>query len=51
MKLISKKGFIGSTLVEELLEEGYKVIIFDDESTGHNFNPIGFFFLASSSKI
>jgi len=31
-------GFIGSHLTEELLDHGYKVFIFDDESNGHNFN-------------
>jgi len=31
-------GFIGSNLVDELLVEGYNVIIFDDKSTGNNYN-------------
>jgi len=31
-------GFIGSNLVDELLVAGYDVIIFDDESSGHNHN-------------
>eukprot|EP01114_Cavostelium_apophysatum_P014202 TRINITY_DN3624_c0_g1_i2.p1 TRINITY_DN3624_c0_g1~~TRINITY_DN3624_c0_g1_i2.p1 ORF type:complete len:352 (-),score=22.37 TRINITY_DN3624_c0_g1_i2:218-1273(-) len=31
-------GFIGSTLVDELLIDGFRVVIFDDESTGHNYN-------------
>lgn len=33
-------GFIGSHLTEELLEHGYKVYIFDDESNGHNYNRL-----------
>eukprot|EP00656_Telonema_subtile_P028394 TRINITY_DN3081_c0_g1_i1.p1 TRINITY_DN3081_c0_g1~~TRINITY_DN3081_c0_g1_i1.p1 ORF type:complete len:400 (+),score=91.37 TRINITY_DN3081_c0_g1_i1:3-1202(+) len=31
-------GFIGSHLVEDLIEHGYKVTIYDDESNGHNHN-------------
>jgi len=31
-------GFIGSHLVEELLAQGYKVLIYDNESNGHNHN-------------
>ena len=31
-------GFIGSHVVEELLSRGLKVVIFDDESNGHNHN-------------
>jgi UDP-glucose 4-epimerase len=31
-------GFIGSNLVEELLNEGYIVVVFDDRSNGNNFN-------------
>ena len=32
-------GFIGSHVVEELLERNFEVIVFDDESNGHNYNP------------
>jgi UDP-glucose 4-epimerase len=32
-------GFIGSHVTEELLKDGHKVVIFDDESNGHNHNP------------
>jgi len=32
-------GFIGSNLAEELLSEGYKVIVFDDKSTGRTETP------------
>jgi UDP-glucose 4-epimerase len=32
-------GFIGSHVVELLVSEGYRVYIFDDQSTGHNLNP------------
>ena len=32
-------GFIGSHVVEELLARKHTVIIYDDESNGHNFNP------------
>jgi len=31
-------GFIGSNLVDELLLQGYKVVVFDDKSTGHHYN-------------
>jgi nucleoside-diphosphate-sugar epimerase len=31
-------GFIGSHVVEELVLQGYNVLIYDDESNGHNFN-------------
>lgn len=31
-------GFIGSHVVEELVSRGFAVIIFDDESNGHNHN-------------
>lgn len=31
-------GFIGSHVVEDLIENGYNVIILDDMSNGHNFN-------------
>ena len=31
-------GFIGSHVVEELLARSYAVIVYDDESNGHNHN-------------
>ena len=31
-------GFIGSNLVDKLIDEGHEVIIFDDLSTGENKN-------------
>jgi hypothetical protein len=33
-------GFIGSHVVEELLKRGKQVVIFDDESNGHNHNKL-----------
>jgi FlaA1/EpsC-like NDP-sugar epimerase len=33
-------GFIGSHVVEELLKRGLRVVIFDDESNGHNHNKL-----------
>ena len=39
-------GFIGSNLVDKLIDDGHEVIIFDDLSTGFekNINPKAKFF-------
>ena len=40
-------GFIGSHLVDELIEEGYEVVVIDNLSTGskNNLNPLAKFYL------
>ena len=44
-------GFIGSHLVDELIEDGHEVIVFDNLSTGkkENVNPKAKFFLVDIS--
>jgi len=44
-------GFIGSHLVDELLVRGYTVVIFDDKSTGHNFNPEAITIIGDITKV
>ena len=38
-------GFIGSNLVDKLIEEGHEVIVFDDLSVHQNLFMIQFIFL------
>ena len=46
-------GFIGSNLVDKLIEQGIKVIILDDLSTGkkENINPKAIFYNIDISKL
>ena len=46
-------GFIGSNLVDKLIDEGHEVIIFDNYSTGkkENINPKAKFFLVDISPL
>jgi len=45
-------GFIGSNLVDELINQGHEVIVFDDLSTGkkENINPLAEFMPLDTSK-